>query len=476
MRNFEEYKKRLLQLRPNIYIGGDKIGRDDPRVLAGMNVVALTYEAQSDPKFQNLITAKSHITGQEINRYTHIPQNTEDLLVRQRLTRSLCGQCGGCIQRCMANDTISAISIVTKEMDDTLGTEYHPRFLDYLKYYQENDLCGNAGQTDVKGDRSKRPFEQADPDLYLRVVEKRKDGIVVCGAKAHNTMAPYADEILVVPTRAMTKEDAVWAVSFAIPADAEGISLIAKAGVPEARSHIKAPYNERGIMDSLTVFDHVFVPWERVFMCGEWGFAGRLALLFANYHRFSYCGCKPAITDIFMGATALVADYNGVAKASHIKDDIAELIVTAELVYAAGVAAAVYGNKTTSGTYEPNFVYSNAGRYHAGVNIYHEYDVLAATAGGWPATMPSEQDFYNEEIKDYLAKYTIRKPGISAENQHRLFRFIADFSCSGWSAEWQYAGVHGGGSPIMELIGIRSQYDLNSKIALVKQLAGIDKD
>lgn len=475
MRTFEEYKESQLKLRPNIYIGGNLIGRDDPRVVAGMKVIGVTYDAVQDQRFRDLITVKSHLTGKSISLYTHLPQNTEDLLAKQKLTRGLCGLCGGCIQRCMANDAISAISIATKEMDDDLGTEYHQRFLHYLREYQDKDLCGNAAQTDIKGDRSKRPSQQQDRDLYLRVVERKKDGIVVCGAKAHNTMAPYTDEILVIPTRAMAREDADWAVSFAIPADAKGISIIAKANQPRPRNHIKSPYNEKGIMDSLTVFDNVFVPWERVFMCGEWQYAGRLALLFANYHRFSYCGCKPATTDVFMGAIALVADYNGVGSSSHIKDDVAELVVTAELVYAAGIAAAVCGTKTTSGTYEPNFIYSNAGRYHAGVNIYHEYDVLAATAGGWPATMPAEEDFYNKDIKGYLEKYSMRKPLISAENQHRLFRFISDFSCSEWSAEWQYAGVHGGGSPIMELIGIRSQYDLKSKIELVKYLAGIKK-
>jgi len=473
MSSFKAYKERLLKMRPNIYIGGEKIGRNDPRVIAGMNTIAVSYDAEDDPRFKDLAIVKSSVTGKDINLYTHVPQNAEDLLKRQKLTRALSGLCGGCFQRCMANDTISGISIVTKEMDDDLGTEYHQRFLNYLKYYQENNLCGNAGQTDIKGDRSKRPHEQQDPDLYLRVVEKRKDGIVVCGAKAHNTIAPYADEILVVPTRAMTKDDSDWAVSFAIPSDAEGVSLLSRATQPRPRTHIKAPFNERGTMDSLTVFDHVFVPWDRVFMCGEWQYAGRLALLFANYHRFSYCGCKPAMTDVFLGATALVADYNGVGNAAHIKDDLAKLMVTAELVYAAGIASAVTGTKSSSGTFEPNFMYTNAGRYYAGVNIYHEYDILAATAGGWPATMPYEEDFYNKDIRGFLEKYSMRKPGISAEDQHRLFRFISDFSCSAWSGVWQYAGVHGGGSPIMEMIGIRSNYDLKSKIELVKHLAGI---
>lgn len=474
MRTFEQYKESLLKMRPNIYLGGELVGRDDPRVIKGMNVVGVTFDAEADPQYQDLIWRKSHISGKDVNLYCHVPQTQEDLMAKQSLTRQLCQVCGGCIQRCMANDTISAISIVTKEMDDDLGTNYYQRFLKFLAYYQENDLVGNGAQTDIKGDRSKRPSQQEDPDLYLRIVERREDGIIVSGAKAHNTIAPYCEEIIVVPTRALKEDDADWAVSFAIPADAEGISLLCRATSPPERDQLKAPFNEKGMVDSLTVFDNVFVPWERVFMCGEWQYGGRLALLFANYHRFSYCGCKPAVTDVFTGATALVADYNGVGNAGHIKDDVAELMVISELVYAAGIAAAVTARKASSGTMEPNFVYSNCGRYHAGVNIYHEYDVLAATAGGWPATMPYEADFNNKEIKDTLAKYSMRNPKVSAENQHRLFRFLSDFSCSSWGGLWQYAGVHGGGSPIMELIGIRGTYDLESKKNLVKYLAGIE--
>lgn len=473
MRTAEEYREKLKTMRPNVYVGGRLVQRDDPILRPGQNVISITYDAARSEELKSLVVTTSHLTGKEISRYTHVPQSVEDLLKKQEMTRMLCGRAGGCIQRCMANDTICAISVVTKEMDDELGTEYHQRFLNFLEYYQEHDLTGNAAQTDVKGDRSKRPHQQEDPDLYLRVVEKRKDGIVVRGAKAHNTVAPYADELLVVPTRAMTKEEGDWAVSFAIPADAEGVTLICRATSPRPRGELKAPFNEVGMADSLTVFDNVFVPWERVFMCGEWQFAGRLALLFANYHRFSYCGCKPAVTDVIMGATALVADYNGVGNASHIRDEISELMVTAELVYAAGIAAAVTGRKTSSGTYEPNFIYSNAGRYYAGVNIYHEYDVLASIAGGLPATLPPEEDWYNEATRPYLEKYIMRKPGVSAENQHRLFRFISDYSCSAWAGLWQYAGVHGGGSPIMEKIGIRGQYDLDAKIRLVKYLAGI---
>lgn len=473
MRTFEQYQATLKTMRPNVYIGGKLIQRDDPLLLGGQHVIGETFKAVQDPELKDLVTAISPITGKEINRFTHTYQSTEDLLKKQQMIRELCCKTGGCIQRCMGCDAINALSVVTKEMDEALGTEYHQHFLAYLKYYQENDLIGNAAQSDVKGDRSKRPFEQEDPDLYLRVVEKRTDGIIVSGCKAHNTTAPYADEIIVVPTRAMTKDDEAWAVAFAIPADTEGVTLICRSTSPKERKNLKAPFNEAGFVDSMTVFDNVFVPWERVFMCGEWKYGGRLALAFANNHRFSYCGCKPAVTDVIMGATALVADYNGVGKSSHIMDEVAGLMVTAELVYAAGIAAAVTAKKTSSGTYEPNFLYSNAGRYYAGVNIYHEYDILASVAGGLPSTLPPEEDWYNEKTRGYLEKYIKRKSGVSAENQHRLFRFISDYSCSNWAGLWQYAGVHGGGSPIMEKIGIRGTYDLKSKINIVKKLAGI---
>jgi len=474
MRTFDEYKEKLYGMRKNIYIGGKLRGRDDALLQGGINVVGVTFEKAQDPEYKDLVTTKSHITGEPINRFNHIYQNEQDLMSKQKMTRALCVKVGGCIQRCMGGDAINALYVTTKEIDKAMGTEYHDRFLKYLKYYQENDLIGNAAQTDVKGDRTKRPSEQEDPDLYLRVVEKREDGIIVSGCKAHNTIGPYADEILAIPTRMMGKDEADWAVAFAIPADAEGVTLVCRSTAPRPRKELKAPFNELGACDSMTIFDNVFVPWERVFMCGETKFAGRLALAFANNHRFSYCGCKPAATDILMGATALVADYNGIGKEPHVVDELSDLMVTAELVYAAGVAAAATSRKTLSGAFEPNFLYSNCGRYYAGVNLYHEYDVLASIAGGLPATLPPEEDFINEETKAYMEKYIMRNPKVSAENQHRLFRFLSDFSCSSYAGVFQYAGVHGGGSPIMEKIGIRSFYDLESKKDIVKYLAGIE--
>jgi 4-hydroxyphenylacetate 3-monooxygenase/4-hydroxybutyryl-CoA dehydratase/vinylacetyl-CoA-Delta-isomerase len=472
MRTAEEYLAKLRGMRRNVHYRGELVDRDHPDIMPGIRVISETFKVD-DPALKGLAAATSHLTGETVNRFCHIHCTTDDLLAKQKLTRLLCRRTGGCIQRCMGIDALNALSVVTKLAQDATDIDYHERFNRYLRYFQENDLVGNAAQTDVKGDRSKRPSEQADPDLYVRVVERGRDGIVVRGAKAHNTIGPYCDEIIVLPTRLMTPNDADWSVAFAVPADAEGVHQYIRATHPRPRSFLKAPVAEFGACDSLTVFDDVFVPWERVFLCGETVFAGQLAALFATYHRHSYTGCKAAVSDIVLGAAALVAEYNGVAKAPHVRDKLAELIAVGELVFAAGVAASVTAQPASSGTMVPDIIFTNVGRYHAGVNVMHEFEILIDLAGGLPATLPPEEEWANPESARFLDKYIMRNPSVSAENQHRCFRLLSDLLCSSNSGVMQVAGVHGGGSPIMERIAITSLYDFEEKKALARYLAGI---
>lgn len=476
MRTFSDYQNKLRSMKPNIYMGGKKISRDDPQLIGPMNNIKLTFDLAQEEKYQGLLTTTSHLSSKEINRFTHIHRSQEDLLKKQEMTRTLCRKTPACIQRCMGVDMLNATSVFTHEIDQAKGTQYYPRFLEYLKYFQENDLVGCAGQTDVKGDRKLRPHQQKDPDLYLRVVEKRKDGIIVRGAKAHNSIAAYADEILVTPTRLLTKEEADWAVAFAVPGDAPGIRQVVVTSSPRSRKKLKAPVAEFGSCHSLTIFEDTLIPWERVFMCGEWEFGGRAASLFALYHRHSYTGCKPAFTDVIMGTTALAAEYNGVEGAQHINHKLADLISVAELVYGAGIAAAVKSKPSSSGTYIPDVVFCNVGRRHAGESLYHEYQILCDVAGGLPATLPYEEDFFQEEVGPLLNKYIMRKTGISAENQHRCFRMTHDLIGSSFGAHRQIAGLHGGGSPIMEVIAILGTYDLKLRKEIAKYLAGITKE
>ncbi|HIE17249.1 MAG TPA: aromatic ring hydroxylase [Dehalococcoidia bacterium] len=470
-----EYRKRLSKMRRNVYMNGQLIDRDHPRLEGAVNVLAKTYDMVEDPEFkefEEIITAKSHLTGEKINRFCHVHRSVADLLAKQRMTRLTCHQVGGCIARCMGCDAINANYVISYEVDQAFGTEYHKRFVNWLRKFQENDCTGCAAQTDVKGNRPWRPHEQLDPDLYVRVVETKSDGIVIRGAKVHNSVAPCVEWILVLPTRRLTKEEGPWAVSCAVPAADDGVRLIVSAAAYDTSKELGMP-GPYGSADSLTIFDDVFVPWERVFLNGEYEFGGQLALMFALYHRHSYTGCKPAMTDVLTGATALMAECNGIEREPHVREKLVELICTSELCYGTGVAAAINARRSGSGTYVPDVLYCNVSRRHAGLNIYHEFDILADIAGGMPATLPREADWLSPETRPFLEKYMKRNPAVSIEDIHRAFRWVQAISCSELAGVMQYAGVHGGGSPRMEQIAIAGSYNVEQVKNIAKRLAGI---
>jgi len=473
-----EYRKRLSKMRRNIYMDGKLVDREHPRLQGAINIIAKTYDMIHDPEFkqyEDILTAKSHLTGQKINRFNNIHRSMTDLMAKQKMTRLTCHQVGGCVARCMGIDSTNAYSVVCHVTDQKYGTEYYKRFEKWLKKFQESDAVACCAQTDVKGNRPWRPHEQKDPDLYVRIVEKKSDGIVVRGAKVHNSYAPAVEWINVLPTRALTKDDKDWAVAFTIPADAEGVKQIVSAftyDIPEG-SGVPGPW---GGADSMTVFDDVFIPWERVFLCGENDMGGFMALTFALYHRHSYTGCKPAMTDVLTGATALMAEVNGIEKEPHVREKIAELVCTSELCYGSGIAAAINGYQSPSGTWVPDIMYCNVSRRHAGVNIYHEYDILADIAGGMPATLPRPSDWINEETKPFIEKYMKRNPDVDVHDTLKAFAWVQGMSCSEGAGVMQYAGVHGGGSPRMELIAIMGAYNLENTKNIAKRLAGIKTD
>jgi len=469
----DEFRQRISKLQQNVYMGGKLVDRFDQRLIGGVNVMASTYDYAFDPEYKDVGVAISHLTGEKINRFTHVHQSMEDLLNKQKMTRLYSQEVGGCIQRCMGIDATNALSIVTYEADAKYGTKYNERFIKFLNRVQKEDLAMNCAQTDVKGNRPWRPGQQKDPDLYLRVVEKRSDGIIVSGAKAHNTCSTYVDEIIAIPTRHMTSEESDWAVAFSIPADWEGVKLINAAFYPPQRKKLMAQYNNVGIGHSITVFDNVFIPWERVFLCGETEFAGKLALLFALFHRHSYTGCKTALSEIFTGSTALAAEYNGIDKAQHVRHKLAEMIQIVDLIYAAGIAASVNATKSASGTFVPDTNYCNAGRMLAGESIYGEYEALAAIAGGLAATLPSEEDFYSEITGELMNKYIMRNPDVPAEHQHRAFRLFQDMMSSQWGGHKLIDALHGGGSPVIEKVAIYRDHNIEHSKNIAKKLAGI---
>ncbi|MBU2511116.1 aromatic ring hydroxylase [bacterium] len=487
MRTKEDYFKRLKGMKRNLYHDGHKIDRDDEIQQAALSVMATTFDAATNPEMADLCTATSHLTGKTINRFCHIHQSTDDLHRKQNMTRSLCRKVGGCIQRCMGVDALNAINAVSYEADKLNNgkTEYHKNFLKWLENFQNNDLVGCCAQTDVKGERLKRPAQQTDPDSYVHVVEKRSDGIVVRGCKVHISEASIADEILVVPTRALMPDEKDYAVAFAVPADYDGVKQVVSVHNYRSRSKFYRGINP-GYTDSYVIFDDVFVPWERVFLCGENDHGGLCALLFALFHRHSYSGCKPAIGDVILGLAALAAEHNGIQKTSHARAALAEIIKVSELGYAAGFTASAMGKPEVyipklgmvpygPGSYIPNSIYANVGRCLTGEAVFHEQEILCEIAGGVPATFPYEGDLTDPELKPLLEKYLMRNPKIPIEDQIKFWMYFGDMTCSGFASILNYGNYHGGGSPIMEQIAITSQYDIEDRKNLIRDLAGMEK-
>ena len=498
---YEAYRERLLKMKPNVYLHGQKVDRSngetgDKRELAdwitgGTYVMKQCYDTANDPNYADVCHATSHLTGKTINRSTHIHHSVDDLLKKQLMTRLICHRVGGCMQRCMGSDALNAIFSVSYDCDEACGTEYHARLNKYIEYCQENDLICNCAQTDVKGSRNpkyKRASMQPDPDQFIHVVKTDVDGvgidgkpckgIIVRGAKICNSCAPYVDEIIVNPTKFMGPDDAAYALSFALPADWDGIKLMALPGKHHKRQHIQAPFSLIGDVESLTIFDDVFVPNDRVFMNGLDNegvarYAGYLALMFAHYHRHSYTGCKTAVSEVIASQAALVADVNDIAKESHVRSKLCDIIQTAELVFAAGQTAAHRAVEFPSGQWVPDEILTNAGRRLAGHNIYHEYETLADLTGGVCASLPTEESFYAPETAELCNKYIMRNPAYSAEDTHRVMRMMEDKLCDAFEAAQAVAGVHGGGSPLMEEITLMSRYDLEELKKIAKYLAGL---
>jgi len=488
MRTKEQYIEGLSKMKRNLFMNGERIGRDDERFIPAYNVMGTTFELAAKPEYEGFLTATSHLTGKKINRFNHIHQNTEDLHKKQDMTRLYCQVVGGCVQRCMGIDATNAVYTVSYEADkeNKGATRYHENFKKWLERFQTEDLVGCCAQTDVKGDRMLRPSKQPDPDSYVHVVERKKDGIVVRGAKVHISEAAIADEILVVPTRALMEDDKDYAVSFAVPGDLDGVKQLLTIHNFRDRKYFPKGFNA-GSTDSYVIFDNVFVPWERVFLCGEYRHGGILALLFALFHRHSYSGCKPALGDLMLGTCALAADANGISRAKHVASKFAEIIKVTELGYAAGFTASELGKPEVfmpgkgfvpygPGNYIPHSIYANVGRCLTGEAVFHEMEMLADISGGIPATFPHEGEFVNPETAPFARKYTTRSSTMSPENQAQLWRHVGDLACSAKGGIANFGALHGGGSPRMEEIAITSQYDIEARRDMVRKVAGMTKD
>jgi len=478
----QQYVDSIEKLKPKVFIAGERVENivEHPNIKPVINAVAKTYEMALDPRYEDFGMATSHLTGEKISRWSHVPQSIDDLGKRRQMNVVMAQKIGGCNYRCAGTEALQVLAASTYDMDQKLGTEYSKRFNSFLRYMQENDLTADMPQTDAKGDRTKRPLEQEDPDLYLHVVEKRSDGIVVRGAKLHQ-VGPMAchEHIVAPPLIPLRKGEEDYALSFAIPNGTEGLTYICQYGPIEAERKAAESIGELGIpeygslLTAMLVFDDVFVPWERVFMCGEVEFTlGILNRLGSMHNMLCRGSCKVGLMDLVIGAAQTIAEYNGISRAAHVIDKVTEMLRVRETTEACAQAAVQNGKEDPigSGVYFPDLMFSLA----ASLNTHYGFSQVALLAadlaGGAVVTMPSERELQNPETSQYVKKYLKGVASVPTENRMRMLKFLQH-----WAAGPQVAAVYDEGSLQVSLNAMRASAvaALEEKKKLAKELAGV---
>jgi len=478
MKTPEEYVESIRQLQHQVYVLGERVEdvTGHPILRPSLNALARTYEVAHDPRWGGLF-ARPGLDGETVNCFTSLHHGTQDLLDKVKALRVLGQETGTCFQRCVGWDALNALDITTFEMDRALGTGYHGRFMDYLRYVQQHDLVCNGAMTDVKGDRGRRPSQQADADVFVHVVDRRADGIIVRGAKAHQTGAVFSHEVIVMPTLSMRAEDEDYAVSFAIPSDTKGLMYILGRQSSDTRKLEQPPADVGNVAfgghEALVIFDDVFVPHERIFMDGEWQFSGQLVERFAGYHRQSYGGCKVGVGDVLIGAAAAVTECAGVARASHVRRKLAEMIHLNETLYACGLACSVAGQAMPSGTCLVDLLLANVCKQNVTRFPYEIARLAEDLAGGLLVTMPSVNDLEHPEIGPLLDKYLRGVDEIPTAERLRFLRLIENLTLGAGAVSYRTESMHGAGSPEAQVIMITRLSDLEAKKEMARRLAAV---
>ncbi len=477
----EEYVESIKR-DVNLYIFGEKIKEfwKHPYfkiIEPSINTVRKIYELAKMNEYKQLMTATSHLTGETINRFTHIHQSTEDLVQKIKMQRLVGQQTACCFQRCVGFDSANALYSVTWEIDNKCGTNYYERFKKFWIEVQTQDLMVAGTMTDTKGDRSKRPTKQSDPDQYLHIIDENDDGIVVRGAKIHQTGFLNSHRAIIMPTLSLRPGEEEYAVSFGVSTDEKGITMVYGRQTCDTRKMEEGKLDignwKYGGQEIFVIFDDMFIPNDRIFMKGEIEFSGDLVNRFAGFHRQSYGGCKVGVGDVLIGATALIAKYNGVERASHIRDKIVEMLHLNETLYCCGIACSSLGFQRKAGNYEMDMLLANVCKQNVTRFPYEIGRLAEDIAGGIICTLPSQADFESEEIGQLLKKYLSTCDDVPVEARYKLLRFIENLSMGVASLSYKTESLHGAGSPQAQRIMIARQGTLEEKIHLVKEILDI---
>ena len=468
----DDFRESLRRYKPRVYCEGDQVESvaDEPRFRPGIDAIGVTYDFALEQNYEPLMMAQQHTTGRDVNRMLHICRTPQDLINKLEAVRLLCREVG-CAQRYLTHDALNAIFQVTHRIDEDKGSELHQRFLAYLHKVQDEDLTLGVAMTDGKGDRSLRPSDQANPDSYVHIKERRADGIVIRGAKAIITAAPYVHEYLVMPCRNMTEADAEFAVCCAVPIDAEGMTIISRpAGRhDDEAAKFSAKY---GQSTGVAIFDNVFVPWDRVFLAGEWEHSQFLTSTYATHHRHSCIGARAGFGDLLIGAGVLMSEANGlsVEGTPHLRDGMVDLIKIVEGFYACGVAASVYGFADPAGSFQPDGVFANVGKLMMATQIYDMHRIAHEVSGGLIVALPGPEEDHNPATAGDLSSMLQTRADIPHGHRAEVARFMEDLTASKTGSWMSVISLHGGGSPAAMKREIYRYYPIEERVELVEKL------
>ena len=457
-----DYRESLRRYAPRVYLDGVQVASvaDEPRLAPGINAVALTYDYALREDLAPLMRAA------EINRMLAVPRSTDDLLNKLEAVRLVCQQTG-CAQRYLVGDAFAALVSATRE----IGSERAERFAAYMRTVYDEDLAVGIAMTDAKGDRSRRPHDQANADAYVRIAARRADGIVLRGAKAIITGAAYMHQLLVMPCRNMTEEDRDYAVCCAVPIDAQGLTVVTRpAGRPgESAAKFSGRY---GQATGVAFFEDVFVPWERVFLAGEWQHAAAITYGYATHHRHTCIAARAGFGDLLIGAGALMGEANGIEfdEAPNLREAMIDLIKIVEGFYACGVAASVYGVHDAAGVVVPDAVFANVGKLLLATQIYDMQRLAHHLSGGLIVALPGPDEDHNPATAGRLSDLLAGRSDIPYAKRIEVARLVEDLTASSQGGWYSVISLHGGGSPEAMKMEIWRHYPVGSKVDLVERL------
>lgn len=478
----EHYEQSLKKRKLRVFMNGKQVDDifDNPNTRTVIEANKASYTWALDPCYQDIMTTISPLTKDRVNRYAYVCRSREDLAAKATAGTFASEKLGTCIYRCPGLDTFHSLASTTWEMDKNLGTKYHDRFTTYLKWVQENDLIVSGALTEPRGDRKKRALDWPDPFLSVKVVEKKSDGIIVRGAKINISGAFASHELVVLPQSAKKKGEEDYALAFAIPADTEGLTYICQYSPYSAERELAEDLYELGNPlygqreTSMVIFDQVFVPWERVFHCGETDYSSKIVERFAKTHRMT-CGgtCKVGFMNLIIGACKLLQEYKGLEKTQHINDELTEMVVLRETGRACGMASANLGMEEPkgSGVFLPDDLMGNVAKLNICNAFWRVMALAGDIGGGLIVTLPSLKELKNPETKKYVEEFLGFGSDVSTEYIMKVTKFLQN-----WTAgQHGVATWHGAGPMMAQKIMIQRIVDFEHEKDLVKDALGILK-